>query len=291
MITLHGINKGNRFTSTVNRYAGLKSLRLAKKNYVAELEARIAQLESILREADTKNASGPSDVSRNEGTEPPSRLAGASNPRPATPPIAPTQLDPQLDPTSEPGFVPSDDVADSLQLMAELQVQRDTTISTEELDLGMDKYEPLISLEMEHQLLARFWDWQQMHLPFVVQAPFLSAYAIYAAAAHPDEPISLVPSPNRFVLSIPSVASVRLAPELAQFISPLLLDSMFAVAALFHGDPEMSEMFYQRARQRVLEEAAKPFLATLQAVCLMTVWEMGHARTPAAWTLSGMCFL
>ncbi|KAG8738711.1 hypothetical protein FRC11_001195, partial [Ceratobasidium sp. 423] len=134
-----------------------------------------------------------------------------------------------------------------------------------------------------------------MHLPYVAPVPFLAAYAVFSEAAHPGEPIPPPPPPpppNPFVgpteIGVPRARDVKLTPDLAQFISPLLLDAMFAISALFHGNPEVSDRFYERARLRLFEEVAKPRLATVQAVTLMSTWELGHARAPAAWTLLGV---
>ncbi|KAF8608450.1 hypothetical protein BDV93DRAFT_249972 [Ceratobasidium sp. AG-I] len=134
-----------------------------------------------------------------------------------------------------------------------------------------------------------------MHIPYVAPVPFLSAYALYAQVAHPGEPTPPPPPPlpqNLFVcpsaIGVPNPESVPATPELAQFISPLLLDAMFVVGALFHGYPEMSNQFYKRAEARVIAEAANPRLATVQGVMLMAMTELGHARAPAAWTLNGM---
>lgn len=157
----------------------------------------------------------------------------------------------------------------------------------------MNGYVPLISLDMEHKLLDQFWDWQRMHLPYVAPVPFLSAYTLYAQAAHPGQPTLPLPPPpspstGPSATHMPSPESVRADPELAQFISPLLLDAVFSVAALVHGNLELSSQFYRRAEVRCDGESAKPRLATVQGVQLMAMAELGHARAPAGWTLVGM---
>ncbi|KAJ1303616.1 hypothetical protein OPQ81_011799 [Rhizoctonia solani] len=167
------------------------------------------------------------------------------------------------------------------------------TKDADEFDLGMDGYEVLISLQVEHKLLAQFWDWQRMHLPYVAPVPFLSAYAIHSELVHPGEPIPSPPPPppapfSATALDVPPASTVQPTPDLAQYISPLLLYSVFAIAALFHGDPETAHMFYERARGMVFTEVAHPKVATVQAMCLMSTWELGHARSPASWTLIGV---
>ncbi|CAE6532844.1 unnamed protein product [Rhizoctonia solani] len=277
--------------------ATLDQRRPAQKNYVSALEARIALLEGILRDAGAGDAAGPSgtNAAQTEETDLGSlQMSDSAPPVPPTP-VPPTQPVAPLNPNTEPTFVPTDEATtDALKLMAQPQVGQGNP-TAEDLDLGMDEYEPGASLELEHQLLAQFWDWQRMHLPYVAPVPFLAAYAVFSEAAHPGEPIPPPPPPpppNPFSgpteIGIPRARDVRLSTDLAQFISPLLLDAMFAISALFHGNPEVSDRFYERARLRLFEEVAKPRLATVQAVTLMSTWELGHARAPATWTLLGV---
>jgi hypothetical protein len=189
--------------------------------------------------------------------------------------------------------VPSDDAANTLESISRPKPEDGTVNGSEDLDLGMDGYLPLVSLEAEHKLLAQYWDWQRMHLPYVAPVPFLSSYALHAQLTHPDEPIPPPPPPppNSFsdptAIVVPRAECVRHSPELVQYISPLLLDSMFAIAALFRGEIETSEMFYKRAEKRVLQEAVNPRVATVQGMLIMATFELGHARAPATWTLCG----
>lgn len=249
-------------------------------------------MESILKESGSGEIPG-FPVAQAEETDSASQVIYPTSDQAAPASTAP-QSDTQSVSSPEPKFVPADDADSGLKLMAEPRAQKgENVMSTGELDLGMEKYEPATSLAVEHQLLAQFWDWQRMHMPYVAPVPFLSAYAIYAEAAHPGEPIPPPPPPldplaGPTSIVVPSAASVQVTPELAQFISPLLLDSMFSVAALFRGNAEISEVFYQRARLRVLEEAINPTLATVQGICLLSSWELGNARAPAAWTLNGI---
>ncbi|CAE6442529.1 unnamed protein product [Rhizoctonia solani] len=249
----------------------LEQRRPPQKNYVAALEARIVLLEQILKNAETSDGSSP-DTHQ------------VDTPSETTPTSSPIET-PQL------FLIPplSADAANVLQSTLD-PTQKETS---EELDLGMTGYESLLSLQHQHKLLAQFWDWQRMHLPYVAPVPFLSAYAIHSELTHPDEtiPSPPPPPPNAFAataLNVPRASSVQRTSDLAHFISPLLLYSMFAIAALFHGDPETSDMFYHRARETLLLEAANPKLATVQAVGLMATWELGHARSPASWTLIGV---
>ncbi|CAE6425031.1 unnamed protein product [Rhizoctonia solani] len=276
--------------------ATLDQRRPAQKSYVAALEARVKLLEEILRDAGAGDVAGPSGISADQTEEVDEEENQLPESIPPTSQIVPTQPTVPLNPNTEPTFVPIDEATttDALKLMAQPQVeQSDTTAS--QLDLGMGGYTPGASLELEHQLLAQFWDWQRMHLPYVAPVPFLSAYAIFSEAVHPGEPIPpppLPPPPNPFsgptAIGIPRASEVEPTSDLAQFISPLLLDAMFAIAALFRGNAEVSDRFYERAKLKLFDEVAKPRLATVQAVSLMSTWELGHARAPATWTLNGV---
>ncbi|CAE6371703.1 unnamed protein product, partial [Rhizoctonia solani] len=258
-----------------------ENVKPARKNYVSALEARIALLEQILKNAETTDTAGSSDA----GASPSEESSFPQLSSETTSPSSPSVL-----PQSDLASALVDDAANALKYTLEPTTQIE---ASEELDLGMGRYETLLSLEHEHKLLAQFWDWQRMHLPYVAPIPFLSAYAIHSELVHPGEPMPSPPSPppNVFAataLTVPRASTVQLTSDLAHYISPLLVYSMFAIAALFHGDPETSMMFYQRARETFFEEAQNPKVATVQAVCLMSTWELGHARSPASWTLIGV---
>ncbi|QRV94666.1 Fungal specific transcription factor domain [Ceratobasidium sp. AG-Ba] len=187
-------------------------------------------------------------------------------------------------------FIPADGAADALKFANLATSEQEIDATVNELDLGMEDWVPLVSLADEHKLLDQFWDWQRMHLRYVAPVPFLSAYAIHSEAAHAYESVPPLSPPFSApsTIAVPRPAAVKPSIDLFQFISPLLLDSMFAIAALFTGDPETSEKFYSRAKTRVLSEVANPRLATVQAMIIMATWELGHARGPITWILSGM---
>ncbi|KAF8608475.1 hypothetical protein BDV93DRAFT_250759 [Ceratobasidium sp. AG-I] len=260
-----------------------------QREYVAALEARVILLEGVLRGLGSPGVTGPSGLTSTDEGDSSQALCAMVPPR-----TAPTQPEPTT-PGYEPGFVPSDDAAQALVSTVHPNLGGIPTTTPEELDLGMGGYLPLVSLDMEHKLLAQFWVWQRTHIPYVAPVPFLSAYALYAArVAHPDVPASPAspPPPNLLACSsaaeIPSVKSVYATPGLAQFISPLLLDAMFVIGALFHGDAKLSNQFNKRAESRLMDEAANPRLATVQGVMLMAITEFGRARAPSAWTLNGV---
>ncbi|KAF8608481.1 hypothetical protein BDV93DRAFT_552304 [Ceratobasidium sp. AG-I] len=257
-----------------------------QRDYVTALEARVALLEGVLRDASARDVAGPPRFSEGD-------LAQAIHGAVAPPPIASTEPEPTT-PESELGFIPSDDAAQAFAPITHPSPRGIAAATSDEFDLGMGGYVPLVSLDMEHKLLSQFWDWQRMHMPFVAPVPFLSAYTLYAQDAHPGEPIpplQLSP-PNALAgpsaIGVPDPKSVCVAPELAQFISPLLLDAIFVIGALFHGKAETSSLFYKRAQSRVIGEAANPRLATVQGVILMATAELGYAHAPTAWTLNGI---
>lgn len=277
------------------RIPALITLRPAQRDYVASLEARVALLESILGDAGARDTASPSELASVYEGHPTPTTHAATSPPPIASPQQP-RLGLGLAPESEPEFVPSDEAAEALVPIAHPSPGEIAMTISNELDLGMDGYLPIVSLDMEHKLLAQFWDWQRMHMPFVAPVPFLAAYALHAQTAHPDEPIPPPPPPPPLdvysgrAISVPSAESVHPDPELAQFISPLLLDAVFAVAALFHGNLDLSSKFYKRAEARIMREAANPRLATIQGVQLMAMAELGHARAPASWTLNGVFY-
>ncbi|CAE6434439.1 unnamed protein product [Rhizoctonia solani] len=274
-MTCEGGNIGCTYTTN------LEQRRPARKNYVAALEARIALLEQMLNHAEISDnlscaSEGVSPSNNNEITMQSSEGT------------TPSSLPPLPEASLVRGLV--DDTTSTVDYNLKPVIQLG---SPEELDLGMEQCETLISLEHEHKLLAQFWDWQRMHLPYVAPVPFLSAYAIHSESVHPGEaiPSPPLPPPDAFAataLNVPRASSVQLTSDLAHYISPLLLYSMFSIAALFHGDPETSTIFYKKTKELLFTEAQNPKLASVQAVCLMSTWELGHARSPAAWSLIGV---
>ncbi|CAE6430017.1 unnamed protein product [Rhizoctonia solani] len=264
--------------------ANSEQRRPVHRQYVASLEARISLLEKILKDAEASDTTDSSDA----GVSLPDENDFQSQSLTATsgsslPPSPSTKIAPESQLTL------IDDPGDILKST----LDPTTPLNSEEPDLGMSGYEIILSLEHEHKLLAQFWDWQRMHHPYVVPVPFLSAYAVHSELAHPGEPIPPPPPPPPnssagATLNVPRASTVKRTSDLPHFISPLLLYSMFAIAALFSGDPGTGTLFYQHARETLLREAANPKVATIQAVCLMTTWELGHARSPAAWALFGV---
>ncbi|CAE6418112.1 unnamed protein product [Rhizoctonia solani] len=120
---------------------------------------------------------------------------------------------------------------------------------------------PFCSPEEERALLSTFWAWQRIHFPIVLPDPFLTAYN----AQHYN----------------------------CELVTPMLLDMIFAIGSYFGpgkegGDGAQGERFFMRAESRVIEEINNPRVATVQALLIMAIFQMGHAKTPVAWTLNGM---
>ncbi|CAE6473133.1 unnamed protein product [Rhizoctonia solani] len=120
---------------------------------------------------------------------------------------------------------------------------------------------PFCSPEEERALLSTFWAWQRIHLPIVLPDPFLTAY-----------------NARQYNCEV---------------VTPMLLDMIFAIGSYFGpgtegGDGAQGERFFMRAESRVIEEINNPRVATVQALLIMAIFQMGHAKTPVAWTLNGM---
>ncbi|CUA66994.1 Nitrogen assimilation transcription factor nit-4 [Neurospora crassa OR74A] [Rhizoctonia solani] len=120
---------------------------------------------------------------------------------------------------------------------------------------------PFCSPEEEQVLLSTFWAWQRIHFPIVLPGPFLAAYN----AQHYN----------------------------CELVTPMLLDMIFVIGSYFGpgtegGDGAQGERFFMRAESRVIEEINNPRVATVQALLIMAIFQMGHAKTPVAWTLNGM---
>ncbi|KAF8608458.1 hypothetical protein BDV93DRAFT_603267 [Ceratobasidium sp. AG-I] len=120
---------------------------------------------------------------------------------------------------------------------------------------------PLCSPEEELALLSTFWAWQRIHFPIVLSDAFLSAY--------------------------------NTGKHNCELVTPMLLDMMFAIGSYFGpgkegGDGQQGERFFVRAESRVIDEINNPRVATVQALLIMAIFQMGHAKTPVAWTLNGM---
>ncbi|KAG8736358.1 hypothetical protein FRC12_017666 [Ceratobasidium sp. 428] len=120
---------------------------------------------------------------------------------------------------------------------------------------------PLCSPEEERSLLSTFWAWQRIHFPIVQSEAFLSAY--------------------------------NAGQYNCEVVTPMLLDMIFVIGSYFGpgkegGDGAAGERFFVRAETRIIEEINNPRVATVQALLIMAIFQMGHAKTPVAWTLNGM---
>lgn len=84
-----------------------------------------------------------------------------------------------------------------------------------------------------------------------------------------------------------------------KYCSPLLLCSIFAIAARFSDRPELhsvpddpstaGDAFCEQAKVLMLYEAEAPSITTVQAACLLALRIMSDGREALGWLYAGMC--
>lgn len=110
---------------------------------------------------------------------------------------------------------------------------------------------------LERELLERFWEWQDNHFAVVNQEIFLESY--------------------------------NNGERDSEWVSPMLIDMMLAVGVLYGHKGKGRRAFYaSRAEALVMHELGRPTMATMQAVLLMAVFQMGAGRVSVAWSLNGL---
>lgn len=112
--------------------------------------------------------------------------------------------------------------------------------------------------ERELALLNRFWMWQDIHFTIVERALFLKLY--------------------------------NEGERDTEWVSPMLIDMMLAVGEQFGhvgGYGEKRMMYAERAFQGIVNELDRPRMATMQAIQLMAVVQMGRGRIGSGWSLIG----
>ncbi|KAF8605534.1 hypothetical protein BDV93DRAFT_605457 [Ceratobasidium sp. AG-I] len=122
--------------------------------------------------------------------------------------------------------------------------------------------EPKVDLfkdERELALLSRFWMWQDIHFTVVERASFLKAY--------------------------------KDGERDSEWVSPMLVDMMLAVGeqygyAVRNGEKRV--MYAERAAQALVHELARPRMATMLAIQLMAVFDMGCGKIGSGWSLIGL---
>ncbi|KDN47903.1 hypothetical protein RSAG8_03323, partial [Rhizoctonia solani AG-8 WAC10335] len=103
-----------------------------------------------------------------------------------------------------------------------------------------------------------YWEWQRIHFPIVDPDTF---YADYNAGKRNSE-----------------------------FVSPMLLDIIYAVGENFGParSIERSQVYLKRAEAAIMTEIGTPRISTIQAILMMSMFQMGNGKIPVAWTLNGM---
>ncbi|CAE6334248.1 unnamed protein product [Rhizoctonia solani] len=110
---------------------------------------------------------------------------------------------------------------------------------------------------LETELLNKFWSWQDIHFTVVNPDLFLESY-------HRGERDS-------------------------EWVSPMLIDMMLAIGVQFgHQGYGRKAIYAARAEALVIHELARPKMATLQAVQLLSVFQMGLGRVSVGWSLNGL---
>ncbi|KAB5592073.1 Nitrogen assimilation transcription factor nira protein [Ceratobasidium theobromae] len=110
---------------------------------------------------------------------------------------------------------------------------------------------------VEAELLDKFWTWQEIHCTVVDKLLFLESY-------------------NK-------------GERDSEWVSGMLVDMMLAIGVLFgHQGHARAALYSARAEALVISELARPTMATMQAVQLMSIFEMGAGRVSVGWSLNGL---
>ncbi|ELU45352.1 fungal specific transcription factor domain-containing protein [Rhizoctonia solani AG-1 IA] len=109
---------------------------------------------------------------------------------------------------------------------------------------------------IETELLNKFWKWQDIHFMVVNRDIFLEAY--------------------------------KKGERESEWVSPMLIDMMLAIGVQFgHQGYGRKAIYAARAEALVIHELARPTMATLQAVQLLSIFQMGVGRVSVGWSLTG----
>ncbi|CAE6416114.1 unnamed protein product [Rhizoctonia solani] len=110
---------------------------------------------------------------------------------------------------------------------------------------------------LETELLNKFWTWQDIHCTVVDHDIFLEAY--------------------------------QKGERDSEWVSPMLIDMMLAIGVQFgHQGHGRKAIYSTRAEALVMHELGRPTMATLQAVQLMSIFQMGAGRVSVGWNLNGL---
>ncbi|CAE6514166.1 unnamed protein product [Rhizoctonia solani] len=110
---------------------------------------------------------------------------------------------------------------------------------------------------LETELLNKFWTWQEIHCTVVDREVFLEAY--------------------------------KKGERESEWVSPMLIDMMLAIGVQFgHQGHGRKAIYSARAEALVMHELGRPTMATMQAVQLMSIFQMGAGRVSVSWSLNGL---
>ncbi|KAF8742990.1 Fungal specific transcription factor, partial [Rhizoctonia solani] len=119
------------------------------------------------------------------------------------------------------------------------------------------KTSDLFNDPIETELLNKFWKWQDIHFMVVNRDIFLEAY--------------------------------KKGERESEWVSPMLIDMMLAIGVQFgHQGYGRKAIYAARAEALVIHELARPTMATLQAVQLLSIFQMGVGRVSVGWSLTGL---
>ncbi|KEP52060.1 nitrogen assimilation transcription factor nira protein [Rhizoctonia solani 123E] len=110
---------------------------------------------------------------------------------------------------------------------------------------------------LETELLNKFWKWQEIHCTIVDREIFLEAY--------------------------------QKGERDSEWVSPMLIDMMLAIGVQFgHQGHGRKAIYSTRAEALVMHEIGQPTMATMQAVQLMSLFQIGAGRVSVGWSLNGL---
>ncbi|CAE6349837.1 unnamed protein product [Rhizoctonia solani] len=110
---------------------------------------------------------------------------------------------------------------------------------------------------LEAELLNKFWKWQDIHCTIVDRDIFLEAY--------------------------------QKGERDSEWVSPMLIDMMLAIGVQFgHQGHGRKAIYAARAEALVMHELGQPTMATMQAVQLMAIFQIGASRVSVGWSLNGL---
>ncbi|KAG8709642.1 hypothetical protein FRC11_005353, partial [Ceratobasidium sp. 423] len=252
------------------------------KTYVSALEARVRTLEALLQASSLEIPPSDVEIHHTAENEPELVRPSTSDTRPVKP----------LDPRAETERLPEESgataaaLADIGKLRLEVEKTEGETNSGEATNFtyfgatssrflssigDIQAGDPTDALPRDQGYIKCFqdsddemtfktyWEWQRIHFPVVDPETF---YADYNAGKRNSE-----------------------------FVSPMLLDIIYAVGENFgpRRSIERSQAYLKRAEAAIMTEIGTPRISTIQAIVMMSMFQMGNGKIPVAWILNGKC--